>query len=257
MNNYKNEKNLEIECQKAYEILKEALKNKKLNDTNIVQKKNFSEIVNMFELMDLNMNNCKSEKAIELLNTIINKLKKSNEEKQTEIKGLVQECNELYTENQEMIIAINDKDNQIHDLRNHVDNLKHDNVNYRTRIHELGTNSHDLIEKIEELNRTIALKNNEIKELKDYNNLSIEKRHTSNKYNDSKIKQLEQKIHTLNQELIHERNYKEILIQKIDECFKGCTEQFVFLDLHRKNSLYYLEELKKLTTSVKIKEIVT
>ena len=118
MNNYKNEKNLEIECQKAYEILKEALKNKKINDSTIIEKNKFCSVLDMFEVMDLQNKNCKLEKAINILNTEIDKLKKINDETQTEIKGLVRECNELYTENQEMLVAIDLKDKEILELKN-------------------------------------------------------------------------------------------------------------------------------------------
>lgn len=172
MNNYKNEKNLEIECQKAYEILKEALKNKKLNDSTIIEKNKFCSVLDMFEVMDLQNKNCKLEKAINILNTEIDKLKKINDETQTEIKGLVRECNELYTENQEMLVAIDLKDKEILELKNKRHNYTLSNLHYQKKIDNLERENKSLKEGfIHEINYKESLIHNNKMYEENYKNL--------------------------------------------------------------------------------------
>lgn len=148
MNNYTNEKNLEIECQKAYKILKEALKNKKLNDSTIIENNKFNSVLDMFELMDLKNKYDKSEKAIELLSTGIDKLRKINDEKRIEIKGLIRECNDLYTENQEMLVAIDLKDKEILELKNKRHNYTLSNLHYQKKIDKLERENKSLKESL-------------------------------------------------------------------------------------------------------------
>jgi chromosome segregation ATPase len=152
-----------------------------------------------------------------------------------------------------MILAINDKDIQIEDLKNWVDGLKH---NEETIKHKLTKEVNDLKQRVDGQCTTIRLKDEEIDNLKYNVKFSVEKRHNADrqyedKYKayDSKIKELDEKIVSLQNELTHERNYKEILIENMEKCFKGCKEQLHFLDLYKKNSLYYLEELNKFTTN--------
>lgn len=172
MNNYKNEKNLEIECQKAYEILKEALKNKKINDSTIIEKNKFCSVLDMFEIMDLQNKNCKLEKAINILNTEIDKLKKINDETQTEIKGLVRECNELYTENQEMLVAIDLKDKEILELKNKRHNYTLSNLHYQKKIDNLERENKSLKEGfIHEINYKESLIHNNKMYEENYKNL--------------------------------------------------------------------------------------
>lgn len=172
MNNYKNEKNLEIECQKAYEILKEALKNKKINDSTIIEKNKFCSVLDMFEVMDLQNKNCKLEKAINILNTEIDKLKKINDETQTEIKGLVRECNELYTENQEMLVAIDLKDKEILELKNKRHNYTLSNLHYQKKIDNLERENKSLKEGfIHEINYKESLIHNNKMYEENYKNL--------------------------------------------------------------------------------------
>lgn len=315
----------ETKITNAIKLIKTALKERKFSNSNLANVSSLSDLICDFEIMDLQDKNDKLESKICNQNTEIKKLKEEIEKfntiikhQQEQIDSLVQDNNNLHTENCEMTLAINDKDKEIEDLKENIDNLicnnshlkttNNRNVKEFTKIIELKDNEIEKIKesckffedkandlqkclttinhedrrdysgifsrlkiiiqecesKVEQQAKIIKLKDNEIKDLKSYNELSTEKRNTAerqyeNKYKvyDSKIKELDEKIVSLENELMYECADKEIIIANIEKCFRGYTQQLHFLDLYRKNSLYHLEELNKFTTSLNIKVDIT